>query len=206
MIRPDRVVAVVLAAGAARRFGGGKLTATLDGRPLVVHAIGTARAAGVGAIVVVVGADADAVREAAGPALVPPDRTVENPDWASGLASSVRVGVSAAEGVMPGAEAVLLLLGDQPRVPSGVVDALLGAPVGPARPIGAPRYEADAGHNPVLLHRAGWGLAGELSGDRGLGPLIAARPELVTWVAVRGRNPDVDTRADLDGLGGGPGA
>jgi molybdenum cofactor cytidylyltransferase len=197
MTHPARVVAVVLAAGAARRFGGGKLTAALEGRPLVSHVVLAARDAGVGAIVLVVGADAEAVRLVASPDLGPQDRIVDNPGWAGGLASSVREGLSAAEALLPDAEAVLLLLGDQPRVPAGAIDALLDAPVEEGRPIVAPRYDADEGHNPVLLRRAGWPLVDRLSGDRGLGPLMAARPDLVTWIPVRGHNPDVDTAADL---------
>jgi SAM-dependent methyltransferase len=54
----------------------------------------------------------------------------------------------------------------------------------------------------VLLRRAAFGLVGETSGDRGLGPLLSAHPGLVQEIAVRveGGNPDVDTRADLVAL------
>ncbi len=194
---PGRVVGVVLAAGAARRFGGGKLSAPLAGRPLIARVIRTAREAGLGAIVLVVGADGDAVRAVATSELRPEDRVVENVDWSSGLASSVRIGLAAASEALPEAEAALLLLGDQPMIPAGVIGELLGASTDPSRPVVAPRYEDDAGHNPVLLRRAGWGLVNGLTGDRGLGPLMAASPELVTWIRVGGHNPDVDTRDDL---------
>lgn len=197
MTDPARVVAIVLAAGAATRFGGGKLAAPLDGRPLVAHVIEAARSAGVAVIVLVTGAGADAVREAAEPLLGPRDRVVHNDDWASGLASSVRTGLSAAERALPGAEAVLLMLGDQPRVPTAAIAALLAAAADPGRPIVAPRYGSDSGHNPVLLRRAGWSVADALAGDRGLGPLMAEQHELVAWVAVDGENPDVDTADDL---------
>lgn len=200
MTDPARVVAIVLAAGAGSRFGGGKLTAPLDGRPLVAHAVRTARSAGVGAIVLVTGAGADAVREVIEPLLGPRDLIAHNDDWASGLASSVRIGLVAADRALPGADAALMLLGDQPRVPLGAIAELLGAAPEPDRPIVAPRYPSDGGHNPVLLRRSGWALAGALAGDRGLGPLMAARPELVAWVAVEGQNPDVDTTDDLGRL------
>ena len=52
----------------------------------------------------------------------------------------------------------------------------------------------------MLLGRAAFGLVAEAQGDRGLGPVIAAHPELVEEVAVDGGNPDVDTRADLVAL------
>jgi CTP:molybdopterin cytidylyltransferase MocA len=49
----------------------------------------------------------------------------------------------------------------------------------------------------VLLDRALWPLARDLTGDRGLGELLGSRPEAVSLVDVPGANPDVDTPADL---------
>jgi CTP:molybdopterin cytidylyltransferase MocA len=50
------------------------------------------------------------------------------------------------------------------------------------------------------VRRAAWALAAGLDGDRGLGPLLARRPDLVAEVPVAGNNPDVDTPADLAAL------
>ena len=63
-----------------------------------------------------------------------------------------------------------------------------------------PAYAASETLNPVLLDRAVWPAAMALHGDRGMGPLIHASPELVTRVPVEGDNPDIDTPADLDRL------
>jgi CTP:molybdopterin cytidylyltransferase MocA len=63
-----------------------------------------------------------------------------------------------------------------------------------------PRYADDGAPNPIVARRSTWRLADELAGDRGFGPLLATRPELVRFVDVDGANPDVDTRADLDRL------
>ncbi len=52
----------------------------------------------------------------------------------------------------------------------------------------------DAGGSKTLALAAG------LDGDRGLGPLLAAHPELVAEVPVAGANPDVDTPGDLDAV------
>jgi hypothetical protein len=79
-----------------------------------------------------------------------------------------------------------------------VVRGLLSAPLEPARPIVAPRYEGSGAHNPVRLDAVGGGeLVARASGDRGLGPLLDAHPDLVRWTDVDGDNPDVDTPADL---------
>jgi CTP:molybdopterin cytidylyltransferase MocA len=145
-------------------------------------------------VVVVLGEDAAAVEAAIDWRT---ERRVRNPDPSRGLSSSVRVGL---EAVRDDAGSALIVLGDQPLVPLAAIRALIDGEVDPARPIVVPTYGADGGRNPVLLGRAAFPLAGQASGDRGLGPLIAAHPELAREVPVEGDNPDVDTRDDLADL------
>jgi CTP:molybdopterin cytidylyltransferase MocA len=59
------------------------------------------------------------------------------------------------------------------------------------------------GH-PVLLGRSVWPRARQLKGDRGFSILQSADPGETVTVDVKGDNPDVDTRADLNGLGRSP--
>lgn len=190
MTDPKRTAALILAAGAATRFGAAKVFAPLGGRPLVDRVIEAAVAAGLGEIVVVLGprspleASADLGRA----------RIVRNPRPEEGLSSSVRIGL---EALGPELDAAVVLLGDQPLVRPEVIRALLDAGVPADRSIVVPRYAGGGGQNPTLVLRSGWSLAGELSGDRGFGPLIAAHPELVVEVPADGSNPDVDTPADL---------
>jgi CTP:molybdopterin cytidylyltransferase MocA/SAM-dependent methyltransferase len=187
-------VGLVLAAGSASRFGSAKLLAPLDGRPVLQHVVDIATGVGLAGVVVVLGAEADAIeatvdwRSAA---------TVRNPHPEAGLSSSVRVGLDAVHELFPGIEAVLVLLGDQPRVRAGVIGRLLDEPLDRDRVVVVPRYASGAGPNPVLLAAAAWSLAEHIGGDRGFGPVLAAHPELVAEVAVDGDNPDVDTPDDL---------
>ena len=198
-----RVTAIVLAAGNASRFGSQKLLAPLGGRPLLAHALDALAAAGLRDVVVVLGADAAAIE-----ASVPwrTERRVLNPRPQDGLSSSLRVGLDAAA-ADPLVEAVLVVLGDQPGLRPEVVTTLLATGAVATTPIVRPRYAADGAPNPVLVRRSAWALAAGLAGDRGLGPLLAERAELVTEVAVNGSLPDVDTPADLDAVRatGGPG-
>jgi molybdenum cofactor cytidylyltransferase len=195
-----RVAAVVLAAGAGSRFGGGKLLATIDGRPILQHVLDRVAAAGLDEVVVVLGDDAAAVEAAIewrG------ERRLRNPEPARGLSSSVRMGIEALD---PEVEEALIVLGDQPRVAVAAIEALVAADAAVGlcagartRPIVVPVYPDDGGRNPVLLGRTAFGLAADTTGDRGLGPLIAAHPELVREVPMPtgiGQNPDMDTRAD----------
>ncbi len=190
----DRVAAIVLAAGAGARFGGGKLLATVDGRPVLQHVLDRLAEAGVSDVAVVLGADAAAVEAAIE---WRSERRVVNPAPERGLASSLAIGRSA---LGAGTGAVLIALGDQPMLRTDVIEALLAAPVDAARPVVVPAYAEDRGRNPVLVRRAGFALLDEASGDRGLGPVLAAHPEQVVEVPVGGANPDVDTRADLVGV------
>ncbi len=198
------VVTVVLAAGAGTRFGGGKVRALLEGRPLVAHVLAAARAAGVTRLVLVLGQDAAEVRAA----LVADQAqalagvlVAENPAPERGIASSLRLGLAAATAA-PVPDGVAILLGDQPRVRPEVIAALVAAArSAPAGTIAvAPAYEGDGAPNPVLVLPAGWAAAASLDGDRGLGPLLAAAPNRVIRVPVPGANPDVDTPADLAAL------
>jgi len=188
-----RVVAVVPAAGASRRFGSPKLLALLADRPVLQHVLDAVAAAPVADIVVVLGDDAAAIETGI---RWRAERRVVNPRPQDGLSSSLRVGLDAAA-EDPLAEAVIVVLGDQPSVRPAVIRAVITAAETAPEPIIRARYANDDAPNPVLIRRPAWALAAGLDGDRGLGPLLARRPELVGEVAVDGGNPDIDTPADL---------
>ncbi len=193
-----RVGGVVLAAGAAARFGGGKLAALLDGRPILRHVLDAAVAAGLDPIVVV-GPPDDRLATID----LVPARLVVNDHPEEGLSSSVRIGLRAldADATAAPLDAAVILPGDQPLVRSDVIRRLIDAArERPSTPFVVPRYAADGAPNPIFARRAIWRLADELAGDRGFGPVLATHPELVRFVAVTGSNPDVDTQADLERL------
>lgn len=191
-----RVAAIVLAAGASSRFGSNKLLAALGDRPVLQHVLDAVAAADVDPTIVVVGGDRAAIE--AGIAWRS-ERRVVNDRPQDGLSSSLRVGLDAvAED--PAIEAVVIVLGDQPALRAAVIDAVVHAAGRQPVPFVRARYAVDGAPNPVLVRREGWARAAGLSGDRGLGPLLAAHPELVLAVEVDGANPDVDTPADLAAL------
>lgn len=206
MSDPSRVVGLILAAGSGRRFGGGKMRARLDGRPLVAHVLDAAHAAGLGRIVLVLGRDATAVRRAVhetDPAALAGVLVAVNGAPERGLATSLRLGLVAAT-AGPRPDGVLVLLGDQPRVRPEVIAAVIAAAAPPDALAVVATHADDRAPNPVLLLPAAAALVDETDGDRGLGALLAARPESVVRVSVAGANPDVDTIADLVALGGSP--
>lgn len=196
---PDRTIsALILAAGAGRRFGGGKLLAPLHGRPLASHAADTiaeAIASGLlaGAVAVVPPANQALTGIFSALGIVP----LANPDAASGLSSSLRVGLAALQRSPGGA--ALIVLADQPRVRREVIETLVQAWRANGTSV-RPRYaEApdEPGH-PVLLDRSLWTVAGRAEGDAGLRAVLSR--EAIGIIEVAGGNPDVDTVADLERL------
>lgn len=192
-----KVTAVVLAAGASSRFGSNKLLAPLAGRPVLQHALDAVAAAGLGDVVVVLGDGHAAVEQEIAWRR---ERRVVNARPGDGLSSSLRVGLDAAADD-PACDAVIVVLGDQPALQPGAVEAVVAAATdSPTHLFVRARYPDDDAPNPVLVRRTAWATAAGLSGDRGLGPLLAAHPALVLAVDVVGTNPDVDTPDDLAAL------
>ena len=158
--------ALVLAAGRASRFGSDKLSALLDGEPLLFHAIRAARAAPVSRVIVVTKPGLDIGAWPGEPVV-----EVLRIDSAA-LSQSLQAGIAAADG----AEGVFVFLGDMPRVPHGVA-ARLAATIGDA--IAAlPRCEGRPGH-PALLSVRLFPEIAALSGDEGAGRLLRSRDDVV---------------------------
>lgn len=190
----EHVAGVLLAAGAGTRFGGAKLLAPLDGRPLVRHAAETLVRAGLREVVVVTGADPSPMEEALRGLAV---RLVPNPQASRGMGTSVAAGIAS---LPREAEAAIVALGDQPRVPDAVVHALLTAWRATGHPIVAPSYRGVRG-NPVLFDADVFGELARLDGDEGARSIIARSRDRVRLIEVDLEMPrDVDTRADLDAL------
>ena len=191
-----RVAAIVLAAGAGSRFGGGKLRARIDGRPVLQHVLDQLAEAGIEDVVVVLGADAEDIEDTIEWRA---ERRVRNPDPARGLSTSLRIGVDA---LAANVDRALIVLGDQPMIPAQALRSVATAQLDDARPIVVPVYSNDRGRNPVGVERTAFPLVAEARGDRGLAPVIAAHRGLVREIHLDGQmsNPDVDTRADLIAL------
>lgn len=184
-------VAVVLAAGRASRFGDQKLVADYRGVPLVRRAVENVLASSVERVCVVVGYDADAVEEAVAGLGV---STVRTPEPDDGMSSSIRVGVEAASG----AEAVLVVLGDQPEVGPGIVNRVLEADPDRDADVVVPVYRGGVPANPVLFRSPVFPELLALEGDGGARSVVERTPDRVKRVAMDRPVPrDVDTRADL---------
>ena len=186
--------AIVLAAGLSRRMGRPKLLLEFKGRPVIRHAVERVIAAGLHPVLVVTGAEHDALARALAGLEV---HLAVNPTPESGQGSSVGVGVSA---LPAGTDAVLIALGDQPGVPAEVIPALIEALKQPGKAIAAPRY-ADGLGNPVLFGSSVFQELLALGGDRGARSVIERDPSRLAVVEVASPMPrDIDTPEDYETL------
>lgn len=195
-----RLAGLLLAAGGATRFGSPKVLANYRGEPLVrraAHLLVPRCPAGVH---VVVGASAAGVRSAlAGDVASGSVALVDNPDWARGLSTSLVRGVAA---LPPSADAVLILLCDQPAITGEDLDALISAwQVEPAL-IAAAGF-ADRLGPPVIMPREFWPQLAALRGDQGARSLLEWHAEHTTVVMPHAAL-DVDTPEDLARLEAAP--
>jgi nicotine blue oxidoreductase len=186
------VSAVVLAAGGGSRFGGGKLLAGFNGRPLIQAALDALSEAPVDETIVVLGAQPVEMRRVCDPYGI---RFVENADWGRGQSTSVLAGLLA---LGEEVRAAVVLLADQPLVGAEAVARLVAAYEDGAK-VAVATYGGRR-RNPVLFSREVWPLLKEeLTGDEGARSVLRRHPELVVEVPCDGAGDpaDVDTREDL---------
>lgn len=181
---------LVLAAGAASRFGAPKQLADLDGVPLLEHVLRTMTAAPVERVVVVLGSAADEV--AAGVDLHGADPVVCG-RWEEGQSASLACGLAE----LAGCEAVVVTLGDQPRVSPEAIRRVISARNGAAAVRAT--YNGNPGH-PVLLERELFDQLRNVSGDKGARNLLLSVHVLDVPCDDLGGGEDVDTPAELDAL------
>ncbi|QMW23738.1 nucleotidyltransferase family protein [Sandaracinobacteroides saxicola] len=182
---------ILLAAGRARRMGHSKLTALVDGQPLIAHSLAAITAAGLPCLIVT-GAHADAVHAALRPGIA----TTHAPDHADGQSASLRAGLAAAPDQWTGA---LIALGDMPLIQPATYAALATALAAASAVI--PSYQGRPG-NPAGFRRPLWPILMTLTGDRGARPLFGTTLPHPLDIPVNdpGILHDIDTPADLADL------
>jgi CTP:molybdopterin cytidylyltransferase MocA len=182
------VAGVLLAAGEGSRFGRPKALVELNGQTLAERGVDLLRAGGADPILVVTGA---------APVELSGTRSVHNPEWRTGMGSSLRTALQALTDTAEVGAAVVALA-DQPLVGAAAVARLIaayrdGASVAVAAYDGRPR-------NPVLLARPHWAeVIATAAGDQGARAFLRTRRDIVTLVECgdTGRPDDIDTPADL---------
>ena len=184
-----KVAAVVMAAGRSSRMGGAnKLLTEVGGLPMIARAVDAVLASRARPVTVVSGYDGARVRAAIGDR---PVAIVDNPAFASGMASSLKAGILSLPVDIDGA---IICLADMPLVNSQTLDRLIAAfnPV-EGRAICVPTWDGKRG-NPILWAKRFFPEIASLAGDVGARHLIGQYAELVAEVPM----PDDSVLVDID--------
>ncbi len=187
------IAGIVLAAGRSQRFGANKLLQPLAGKPILRRTVEAILASKVQAVCVVTGSGSELVKAALADL---PVEFVDNPDFSTGLSSSLICGVKSLPENCDGA---FIALGDMPFVGSNVIDGMLDSFAPDAgRAICVPVYSGHRGH-PVLWARRFFPEMLDLEGDIGAKQLMALHSNLVYELEVDDDaiHIDIDTREDL---------
>lgn len=180
---PERVkiAAIVLAAGRSSRMGSHKLLLPLGDRPLVSYAVRAATGSAASPVIVVLGHDADRVREALLETLPGGAyRVIVNQRYREGMATSLRAGIAELDDTVAGA---LVLLADQPLLTARVLDQVLGEARSDPERIVAATYGGARGH-PVYFPRSLFAEVQAIRGDEGARSVLARHTDSVARVAV----------------------
>ncbi|WP_188562724.1 nucleotidyltransferase family protein [Hymenobacter frigidus] len=188
------VALLLLAAGASTRMGRPKQLLPYHGRTLLRHAAETAVSAGCAPIVLVTGALHD---ELLAEIVGLPILAERNPDWETGMASSIRAGLAAVAAAAP--RAVLVMLTDQPLVTPELLQQLIVQQQATQAPIVAAAYGETLGV-PAIFDKSLLPELLKLQGAQGAGRLIARLGAAVGQVAFPAGLLDVDTPAQYTAL------
>jgi molybdenum cofactor cytidylyltransferase len=190
-----RIGALLLAAGQSRRMGGpNKLLVEIDGVPMVARVTQRLLASRARPIIAVLGNQANAVDAALGKL---PVKRVRNPEFAGGLSTSLKRGLTTLPADLDG---VIVCLGDMPLISGRHLDRLIAAfnPL-EGRAIVVPTRRGKRG-NPVLWSRQFFPEMAALAGDVGAKHLTGEHAELVAEVEMDDDAVlvDIDTPEALD--------
>jgi molybdenum cofactor cytidylyltransferase len=185
----EQIGGIILAAGGSSRFGEPKQLLQWRGEPLIRHVADTALKAGLSPVSVVVGSSAEEVKSALIDHQV---RIVNNPEWETGLSSSIKAGITSLPKEVGG---VVFMQADQPHIPPAIIERLVEAHEVILSPIIAPQINGQRG-NPVLFDLSTFSDLLSLEGDIGGRALFERFP--VQWVPWHDQNilMDIDSPDD----------
>lgn len=194
-IESSRVPAVILAAGASTRLGRPKQLlrpSLFHGLSLLEQAVQFARDAGASPVFVVLGANVEQiVHECSFDGAT----VLRNVDWSTGMAASLRCGISAVEDQCVGCDGVLLMVCDQPKLSSAHLRQLLEAHTHQPEAIVASRYVGSSGV-PAIVPRTMFPALMLLRGEQGARAIFQENG--VIEIDFPGGELDIDSPEDLE--------
>ncbi len=187
---------IILAAGESSRLGSPKQLLVYSGATLLQHAIDAAQSSDAVSVIVVLGANADLITGELKSARA---NIVVNATWKEGMASTIRYGIQTLVKLNPQAEAVILMVADQPFVTAALLNNMMEVNRKEQRSIVAGKY-GDTFGTPVLFGKRFFPELLELTGDTGAKSLVRKYMNDVTFVPFPKGDIDIDTMGDYKKL------
>ena len=184
---------LIPAAGASERLGQAKQLVKHKGTTLIQNAVNIASSLDPGEIIVVTGANAEAVKNAVPH---PPVNWLHNPDWSNGMGGSIALGATA---ISPESTGLMILLCDQWKIQVSDLQFLAEKWQSDPDRIVCAKAE-DINMPPVIFPASCFHQLRELEGSQGARSLLVNYPELLTAVPVKNAAIDLDTQSQLDRL------
>ena len=183
-----KIAALILAAGAASRFGSTKQLADIDGKPMLQHCIDQANNVLPGMVFTVLGHQHQNIA-----ANITGSQLILNPDWQEGVGKSIATGATYLKADY---DAILVLLADQPRVKSRHLHQLIRL-FDDRRPVCS--YYHESGGVPAIFPRVNFDALGRLSGDQGAKVLLKGMADDLLRLPLPEASFDIDRPDDLAG-------
>ena len=195
MMTSKSVGAVILAAGGSQRMGQPKQLLPFRKRTLLRHAVETAVASMCRPILVVIGAHAELVslELQSLPVLI-----AYNPEWASGIGSSLRIAIQTL-GAIDGIEGVVITLSDQPLITAVAVNKIVRAHCQTGKDIVASEY-AETHGVPLFIGKRFFAEISALAGTEGAKRVIDRHLDEMTTVPLMEAAFDIDTPDEYERL------
>ncbi|HET9746748.1 MAG TPA: nucleotidyltransferase family protein [Chitinophagaceae bacterium] len=189
--------AIILAGGSSSRLGKPKQLLEFDGKSLLQKSIDAAINSDADPVIVVLGANAEQILPEIDKSNV---HVIINSGWEEGMASSIRVGLNEVLFNSPSAEAVILMVCDQPFISPGLINELVNTQNQTGKPIVSCNYGEAVGP-PALFHRSLFNELMDLKGDLGARSIIRQHGDEAATILFPKGQIDIDTQEDYNALG-----
>jgi molybdenum cofactor cytidylyltransferase len=186
---------IILAAGESSRLGFPKQTLLYKGKTLIEIAIEAGLKSKCGQVTVVLGANVEIIWAGIKQYAV---NILYNPNWAEGMASSIKLAINNLQG-NPEIDSAIIMLCDQPFVSRAIIDNLLYKQQETGKKIIACTYNDTTGV-PVLFSRSLFAELLLLQGREGAKKLLNNHPQDIATIPFEKGSIDIDTLADYEDL------
>ena len=188
----DKCGIIILAAGRSARLGSPKQLHPYADKNLLQHSIDVAVESSMKPVIVVLGSEIEEIERKIDNSEV---IIAKNPDWESGMASSVVCGIKTLNKLHPDIESVILMVCDQPFVNPGLLNDLVRKHMESGSSIVASSYENIMG-TPALFHKKHFPELASLEGDTGAKSLFKKHAEILQTIPFEKGGIDIDTIED----------